>query len=73
MMGLWIRDQWKMDLACVNYVCIDNEDQLFILAKSGETYVTLGRYETKERALAVLDEIQTKISLGHTIYEMPKE
>lgn len=96
-MDLWIRSQNKMNLESVHSVDINylNKKQLIcnyepdFIGNQGEYYVLLGEYETEERALEVLDEIQKKINLinlGHDfgspmvdlknpsyIYEMPKE
>lgn len=91
---MWIRSQEGMSLRqydgiFINYhnkteVCGDSKS---LEVDSDESYFTLGRYETKERALEVLDEIQNKIaevelnklmpdrwiSADDFIYEMPEE
>ena len=96
-MDLWVRSQDKSSIVKIdnlyiivgNYICYYVEKGKEVpntyYRPSGE----LGRYETKERALEVLDEIQNKINLinlGHDfgspmvdlknptyIYQMPKE
>lgn len=96
-MDLWIRSQDKMNLESVHSINVNylNKKQIIcncepdFIGSQGEYYVLLGEYETEERALEVLDEIQKKINLinlGHDfgspmvdlknpsyIYEMPKE
>lgn len=97
-MELWIRSQDKKDLVKVNSLWImDNQIWMEVpfyenhkklgLTLSGHNH-RLAEYETKERALEVLDEIQNKINLinlGHDfgspmidlknptyIYQMPE-
>ena len=54
-MELWIRSQDKKFLAKVdNIFCINNT----LFYDHHENKAVLGHYETKERALEVLDEIQ---------------
>lgn len=102
-MDLWIRSQDKEDLVeCKNiglaylgkYGFVDKigdieRKKFYICEFTDTTHTTLGKYETEQRALEVLDEIQKKINLinlGHDfgspmvdlknpsyIYEMPKE
>lgn len=57
-MELWIRSQDKETLLKVNNIFIDNEYQPNGLYRILDNGLELGRYETKERALEVLDEIQ---------------
>jgi hypothetical protein len=88
-MELWIRSQNKECLIklddYINYFYDDEENEHGI----GSHMFTLGVYESKERALEVLDEIQNKINLinlGHDfgspmvdlknptyIYQMPEK
>lgn len=85
-MYLWIRSQDKMNLVKVRQVGVNYQNNKQIIANyipelyenSGEYCELLGTYETKERALEVLDEIQQYISLPNIdnstyIYIMPKE
>ena len=91
---MWIRSQDGMSLRqydgiFINYwkekeICGDAK---FLERDSDEAYFTLGRYESKERALEVLDEIQIRmaeirlhellpdrfVSVDDLIYEMPEE
>ena len=76
-MELWIRSQDKECLMKVNRIDYDYSALMHRIIVNG--YQTLsGLYETKERALEVLDEIQRYILLPNTdnstyVYEMPKE
>ena len=94
-MELWIRSQDKMNLVKVNQVNVDYQNSKRIIANyipdfvgtQGEYYEILGDYESKERALEVLDEIQEldiidnpnietfsyANSLLRVTYNMPKE
>lgn len=78
-MELWIRSQDRTTLirSYEIYIAV-NKNSYVIRAK--KTSHILGAYETYDRALEVLDEIQKKINLinlGHDfdtyIYKMPKE
>ena len=77
-MNLWIRSQNREQLSKPNklYVKILNEERYEIL--SGEGFYVLGTYKTKERALEVLDAIQSlldrlKCNMASFVYQMPKE
>ena len=81
-MELWIRSQNKLNLTKVNSVIIDYNYQQKIVANymefnGDEDYTPLGEYDTEERALEVLDEIQglleTRNDIQQMVYEMPKE
>lgn len=68
-MDLWIRSQDRMNLVKVNQININYLNSKQIIANyipdfvgtQGEYYETLGDYESKERALEVLDEIQNML------------
>lgn len=68
-MDLWIRSQDRMDLVKVNQISINYSNSKQIIANyipdfvgtQGEYYEILGDYESKERALKVLDEIQRRL------------
>lgn len=84
-MELWIRSQDKENLIQPTRLFIAFDKN--IATWDGNIMIDLGNYETKERALEVLDEIQKTIEthiLGQvttewdawyksTVYEMPKE
>lgn len=62
-MELWIRSQNKLTLTKINSVVIDFNDKKKLVANyiefyGSEDYTPLGEYDTEERALEVLDEIQ---------------
>ena len=75
---MWIRTQDKETLLNVN--CIDvynlNKNEWIIEACGND----LGTYESKERAIEVLDEIQklliamprTEIPFNYIVYQMPE-
>jgi hypothetical protein len=83
-MELWIRSQDKIALSQIKQIAIENDKK--IIGYNGYC-VKLGEYNTKERALEVLDEIQeflieldkaviyskTSIEDYTNVYEMPKE
>ena len=62
-MELWIRSQEKSALCKVNYVYVSNNS---IYCNKD----FLGTYQTKERALEVLDEIQGKITQNECLKSM---
>ena len=63
-MELWIRNQDKTTLIKVNKICfernIDNEPTIYGY-ENYDNYERLGVYNTKERALEVLDEIHQRL------------
>lgn len=85
-MDLWIRSQDKKRLIKVSYIDIGIEGNV-IFGHITDGYMPLGEYDTENRALEVLDEIQ-KLMFPPTyidgclmisndnatlLYEMPKE
>lgn len=86
-MDLWIRSQDRMNLVKVRQVSLNYQNNKQIIANhtpdlyenSGEYYEFLGTYETKERAIEVLDEIQDLLQNAYTgnanriVYQMPQE
>ena len=78
-MDLWIRTQKRLDIFKVNNVQVDGYD-IYTYINDGN--YTLGEYNSRERALEVLNEIQellqTRVCFENynscnLIYEMPKE
>ncbi len=65
-MDLWIRSQDKMNLVKIRQISLNYSNTKQIIANympdifenSGKYYELLATYETKERALEILDEIQ---------------
>ena len=86
-MELWIRSQDKMNLVKINQVSLNYQDNKQIIANyipdffenSGAYYELLGTYETKERAIEVLDEIQDLLqnayigNANRIVYKMPEK
>ena len=79
---MWVRSQDKKTLVKVDKLIIayDTDEKIYEIHN---VYDSLGTYNTKERAIEVLDEIQTWIEIyeaiknnlfsGHVVYKMPKE
>lgn len=59
---MWIRSQNRMQLQDVNRFVIEQFETGIYIVGNG---CTLGIYSTKEKALEVLDEIQTSIMTEH--------
>ena len=73
---MWIRSQSKETLLKATKIFI-HDNQVFASMEDGFDEM-VGEYKSKERALEVLDEIQTEISnyvgtMAQIVYEMPKE
>lgn len=62
---MWIRSQNKLTLQNVNRLVIEQFEIGIYIVGNG---CTLGIYSTKEKALKVLDEIQTCIMTEHQFY-----
>lgn len=62
---MWIRGQNKLTLQNVNRLVIEQFEIGIYIVGNG---CTLGIYSTKEKALKVLDEIQTCIMTEHQFY-----
>jgi hypothetical protein len=61
-MNLWVRSQDKENLIPIkNPICV--YDNKIIYKESASYVITIGEFETKERALEVLDEIQDLLQL----------
>lgn len=77
-MNLWVRSQDKRILQKVDNIFLDaNYENKRISTYDGES-IELGTYETEERALQVLDEIQNYILLPNIdnsayVYKMPED
>ena len=57
---MWIRSQDKRELIDASHAYVNESN--CIISVCGEAYCELGKYETRERALEVLDEIQDEMS-----------
>lgn len=85
-MELWVRSQDKMNLVKIRQISLNYQNNKQIIANyipelyenSGEYYELLGTYETKERAIEVLDEIENILKprmeqLSTFVYQMPEK
>ena len=86
-MELWIRSQDKMNLVKIRQISLNYSNKKQIIANytpelyenSGGYYELLGTYETKGRAIEVLDEIQDLLqnayigNANRIVYQMPKD
>lgn len=81
-MELWVRSQNKKILTKVQELSIEEFDCLWIIHKVKEkgSWTGLGTYKTKERALEVLDEIQSHLVTINDkndnlfyVYQMPED
>lgn len=77
---MWIRSQSKKVLLNVNQVVINNtkdESEYYIHGYSERGIDILGFYSTEEKALEVLDYIQSEIQSNvydeQTVFEMPND
>lgn len=77
---MWIRSQNKKTLLNVNQVVINNtkdESEYYIHGYSERGIDILGVYSTEEKALEVLDYIQSEIQSNvydeQTVFEMPND
>lgn len=77
---MWIRSQSKKALLNVNQVVINNtkdESKYYIHGYSERGIDILGVYSTEEKALEVLDYIQSEIQSNvydeQTVFEMPND
>lgn len=82
-----MRSQNKTNLVKIRQISLNYQNNKQIIANympemyenAGEYYELLGTYETKERALEVLDEIQDLLQNAYVgnanriFYQMPKE
>jgi len=76
-MELWIRSQDRMKLCNAKVLSLDNLQTGIFCNSCEDSYVFVGKYKTKERALEVLDEIQNILidykEMSRVVYQMPKE
>ncbi|MCK5056953.1 MAG: hypothetical protein KAT34_09880 [Candidatus Aminicenantes bacterium] len=74
-MSFWVRSQDKKNLVVVDrFVIAGNKIKGY--SQLTPLGITLGKYSSKERARAMLDTLQSKISSApglHIFYEMPRE
>ena len=71
---MYIRSQDRKELAEFSRLSISySNDSYYIHAPDVSPYHSIGDYKSKERCIAVLDEIQHSLEIGAIIFEMPKE
>ena len=79
-MELWIRGQNKEVLTKTERIIIEEAENKFVIIHfdNKDNWIKLGVYDTKERALEVLDEIQRHLVVINDkndnlfyVYEMP--
>lgn len=66
---MWIRTQNKEDLIKCQKISIigPGKDVYLLVELTNDYYIELGIYKSKERALEVLDEIDSKIMMNKVI------
>ena len=71
---MYIRSQDRKELAEFSRLSISySNDSYYIHAPDVSPYHSIGDYKSKERCIAVLDEIQHSLEIGAIIFEMQKE
>ena len=71
---MYIRSQDKKELIEFSRLSIEcSNNNYYISASDVSPYHSIGDYKSKERCIAVLDEIQHSLEIGAIIFEMPKE
>ena len=71
---MYIRSQDKKELLEFSRLSIScSNGCYYIHAPDVSPYHSIGDYKSKERCIAVLDEIQHSLEIGTIIFEMPKE
>ncbi len=71
---MYIRSQDKRELIefhGLQVACLGGS--YYIRPLNMDSYHIIGKYNSKERCIAVLDEIQHFLEVGAIIFEMPKE
>lgn len=76
---MWIRSQTKNALVNINFMCMCNESDGWVIyceSPGGVTY-RLGVYSSEEKALKVLDQIQYNMELFEheltMVFQMPTD
>ena len=71
---MYIRSQDKEELVEFSRLSIEcSNNNYYISAPDISSYHSIGDYKSKERCIAVLDEIQHSLEIGAIIFEMPQE
>lgn len=71
---MYIRSQDRKELAEFSRLSVSCSNSIYYIhAPDVSPYHSIGDYKSKERCIAVLDEIQHSLETGAIIFEMPKE
>ena len=71
---MYIRSQDKKELIEFSRLSIEcSNNNYYISAPDINSYHSMGDYKSKERCIAVLDELQIAIDRGLSTFNMPKE
>lgn len=71
---MYIRSQDRKELAEFSRLSVScSNGSYYIHTPDVSPYHSIGDYKSKERCIAVLDEIQHSLEIGAIIFEMPKE
>ena len=71
---MYIRSQDRKELAEFSRLSIEcSNGSYYISAPDINSYHSMGDYKSKERCIAVLDELQIAIDRGLSTFNMPKE
>ena len=71
---MYIRSQDKEELVKLSRLSINcSSNSYYISVPDVSPYHSIGDYKSKERCIAVLDELQIAIDRGLSTFNMPKE
>lgn len=71
---MYIRSQDKEELVKLSRLSINcSNNSYYISVSDVSSYHSIGDYKSKERCIAILDELQTAIDRGLSTFNMPKE
>ena len=71
---MYIRSQDKEELVKLSRLSINcSNNSYYISVPDVSSYHSIGDYKSKERCIAILDELQTAIDRGLSTFNMPKE
>lgn len=71
---MYIRSQDRKELAEFSRLFVSCSNGIYYIhVPDVSPYHSIGDYKSKERCMAVLDEIQHFLDVGAIIFEMPKE
>ena len=75
---MWVRSQNKEVLANIKAFNIIKDKEKFCITgylnSVSDNFIYLGKYETKEKAMQVLDELQRRIAKSESgVYQMPED